>query len=219
MRSFALVLALSSVPALAVAAGQDIWTWTDTAGVVHYSNLAELAPSHATPVDARITLEVDRIPVNDEVPADPSVSEADAYNPFPPDRRGKFPITDMDSYRRLPFDGGNRFTRQQRGGRVYDSFDEELGRSTYSSGRFEPLPDAPRVYDEARLKFGCYTAGVLSAGGFAHADDISNVGNCYPYRLGPAAWLNAARAELSMRENGINPRTMMQLYMEEHGAR
>ena len=147
------------------------------------------------------------------------MSEADAYHPFPADRQGRFPVTDMDSYRRLPFDGGDRFTRRHAGGRVYDSFGEQHGGSVYSTGRgFEPLPDAPRIYDEARLKFGCYTASVLSAGGFAHANDISSVGNCYPYRLGPRAWLNAAQAELSMRENGINPRDMMQLYMEERGT-
>ena len=80
---------------------------------------------------------------------------------------------------------------------------------------FRPLPDAPRVYDERRLLFGCFTGGVLYYGGFAHADDISPVLNCLPYRLGPEAWLNAARAELAMRQSGINPRDMLRLYTEE----
>ena len=80
---------------------------------------------------------------------------------------------------------------------------------------FRPLPDAPRVYDERRLMFGCFTAGALYYGGFAHADDISPVLNCLPYRLGPEAWLNAARAELAMRQSGINPRDMLRLYTEE----
>ena len=38
--------------------------------------------------------------------------------------------------------------------------------------------------------------------------------NCLPYRFGPEAWLNAARAELAMRQSGINPRDMMRLYTE-----
>jgi uncharacterized protein DUF4124 len=80
--------------------------------------------------------------------------------------------------------------------------------------RFRALPDAPRVYDEGRLMFGCFTAGTLYYGGFAHADDISPVQNCLPYRLGPEAWLNAARAELAMRQSGINPRDMLRLYTE-----
>jgi len=79
---------------------------------------------------------------------------------------------------------------------------------------FRPLPDAPRIYDERRLQFGCFTAGTLYYGGFAHADDISPVMNCLPYRLGPEAWLNAARGELAMRQSGINPRDMMRLYTE-----
>ena len=106
---------------------------------------------------------------------------------------------------------------QLRDGRVDDGSGETRGRFSHASAPrgFQPLPDAPRVYDEDRLKFGCYTAGVLWAGGFSHSEDISGVNNCYPYRLGPRAWLNAARAELAMRENGINPRDMMKLYMEE----
>jgi hypothetical protein len=83
---------------------------------------------------------------------------------------------------------------------------------------FKPLPDAPRVYDEQRLRFGCFTAGVLYFGGFSHPDDISSTLNCYRYRLGPDAWLNAARAELAMRQNGINPRDMAQLYSEMPSA-
>jgi hypothetical protein len=220
MRRFGLALTLAVLPGLAAAGGQEMWTWTDANGTVHYSNVEEFTPSGATPVDSRITVEVDRIPGENESSAGAGVADADAYDPFPPDRRWKFPITDMDSYGPLPFDGGNQFTHRYDGGRVYDSFGEHLGGSNYpSAGGFQPLPDAPRVYDDARLEFGCYTAGVLWAGGFSHANDISGVPNCYPYRLGPRAWLNAAQAELAMRENGINPRDMMQLYMEEVGPR
>jgi hypothetical protein len=80
---------------------------------------------------------------------------------------------------------------------------------------FRPLPDAPQIYDERRRMFGCFTGGTLYYGGFAHADDISPVLNCLPYRLGPEAWLNAARAELAMRQSGINPRDMYRLYTED----
>jgi len=80
---------------------------------------------------------------------------------------------------------------------------------------FRALPDAPRVYDEQRLRFGCFTGGALYYGGFAHADDISPTMNCLPYRLGPEAWLNAARAELAMRQSGINPRGMLRIYTED----
>jgi hypothetical protein len=79
----------------------------------------------------------------------------------------------------------------------------------------EWLPDAPRIYDEARLHFGLYSAGALYAGGFSHADDISPNLNIYAFTLGPEAWLNAARAELAMRQNGINPRDMMTLYLDQ----
>ena len=73
-------------------------------------------------------------------------------------------------------------------------------------------PDAPRIYDDARLRFGLYSAGALYFGGFSHPDDISPNLNIYAFTLGPEAWLNAARAELGMRANGINPRDMMRLY-------
>ena len=77
------------------------------------------------------------------------------------------------------------------------------------------FPEAPRIYDDARLRFGLYSAGALYFGGFSHADDISPNLNVYAFTLGPEAWLNAARAELGMRQNGINPRDMLKLYMEQ----
>jgi hypothetical protein len=76
------------------------------------------------------------------------------------------------------------------------------------------LPDAPRIYDEARLRFGCFAGSVLFSGGFSHPDDIDAAFNCLPYRLGPHAWLNAAKAELALRENGINPLDVMKIYDE-----
>jgi hypothetical protein len=78
-------------------------------------------------------------------------------------------------------------------------------------------PDAPRIYDDARLKFGLYSAGALYYGGFSHPDDISPNLNVYAFTLGPEAWLNAAQAELGMREHGINPRDMMRLYTAQMG--
>jgi hypothetical protein len=83
------------------------------------------------------------------------------------------------------------------------------------------MPPAKRprqVYTEARRRFGCYAAGVLFAGGWSHADDISGVGNCLPYLLGPEAWLNSARAELAMREHGIDWRDVVRMYFAERGV-
>jgi len=80
------------------------------------------------------------------------------------------------------------------------------------------LPDGPQVYDESRKQFGCFQASVLASGGFSQPDDIATTYNCLPYRLGPRAWLNAAKAELAVRENGIDPRQMVQLYQEYYGA-
>jgi len=102
-----------------------------------------------------------------------------------------------------------------RGGQVLTEAERPAARSRAAApARSKWLPDAPRIYDARRLRFGCYTAGVLYNGGFAHADDISGVQNCLPYRLGPEAWLNAARAELALRQNGINPLDIIQLQSE-----
>ena len=105
------------------------------------------------------------------------------------------------------------------GGQVSDAGEQPApGALTPQAPRwFKPLPDAPRIYDDERLRFGCFSAGILYFGGFAHPDDISPELNCYPYRLGPEAWLNAARAELAMRQNGIRPRDILQLYGELTG--
>ncbi len=75
------------------------------------------------------------------------------------------------------------------------------------------MPAAPRkrvskIYDEDRLRRGCFTAGVLFFGGWSHANDISPVMNCLPYMFGPEAWLNAAKAELALRQNGISEREL-----------
>ena len=86
---------------------------------------------------------------------------------------------------------------------------------TAAASAQEWYPDAPRIYDDARLRFGLYSAGALYFGGFSHPDDISPNLNIYAFTLGPEAWLNAARAELGMRQNGINPRDMMRLYREQ----
>jgi hypothetical protein len=104
-------------------------------------------------------------------------------------------------------------------GIAVDSFNT-LGDGFYSGyaaqapGHRQWYPDAPRIYDDARLRFGLFSAGALYFGGFSHADDISPNLNVYAFTLGPEAWLNTARAELAMRQNGINPRDMMKLYME-----
>jgi hypothetical protein len=99
------------------------------------------------------------------------------------------------------------------GGQVSDAY-AVAAPAPAPSGR-QWLPDAPRIYDDARLRFGLYSAGALYFGGFSHPDDISPNLNIYAFTLGPEAWLNAARAELGMRQNGINPRDMMKLYMQQ----
>ena len=72
-----------------------------------------------------------------------------------------------------------------------------------------------RIYTEERRRFGCYASNVLYSGGWSHPDDVNVVGNCLPYRLGPEAWLNAARAELALRENGIDWREVVQMYVAQ----
>jgi hypothetical protein len=78
-------------------------------------------------------------------------------------------------------------------------------------------PDKPRrrIYTEERLRFGCYAANLLYSGGWAHPEDITMVGNCLPYRLGPEAWLNAARAELALREHGLDWREVVTMYVAD----
>jgi hypothetical protein len=76
--------------------------------------------------------------------------------------------------------------------------------------------EPPRIYDEARLRFGCWASKVLYAGGWAHADDILTPHTCYRFTLGdPQAWLHAARAELAIREHGLDLRAMMKAYEVE----
>jgi hypothetical protein len=70
-----------------------------------------------------------------------------------------------------------------------------------------------RIYTEQRLRFDCYASGVLSSGGWSHPDDITAVGNCLPYLLGSEAWLNGARAELALREHGIDWRQLVPMYL------
>lgn len=92
-----------------------------------------------------------------------------------------------------------------------------------------PLGEAPsearpvgkklhKIYDEERLRFGCYSAGVLYYGGWSHPDDISPSIGCSRYLFGPEAWLNAARAELAVRENGISPKELYHAYREGQAA-
>jgi hypothetical protein len=69
-----------------------------------------------------------------------------------------------------------------------------------------------RIYTEERLRFGCFAGSLLYAGGWSHPDDINAQGNCLPYLLGPEAWLNAARAELGLREHGIDWRQIVPIY-------
>jgi hypothetical protein len=70
-----------------------------------------------------------------------------------------------------------------------------------------------RIYTEKRLRFGCYASSLLYSGGWSHPDDITVTGNCLPYLLGPEAWLNAARAELALRQNGIDWKQVVHMYV------
>ncbi len=81
-----------------------------------------------------------------------------------------------------------------------------------------PEPRRHRIYSERRLRFGCYASNVLFAGGWAHPDDITLTGNCLPYLLGPEAWLNAARAELGLREHGLDWRQLVPMYLAQSRA-
>jgi hypothetical protein len=132
MRQILLALIVALAPALTYA--EDVYRWVDERGVVHYSNLSDVAPADATVVTTPITLEVTRLPGDTEGTPRPEP----AAHVTRPEFRGYAP-------------------------------------PNYT---FRPLPDAPRVYDERRLLFGCFSAGALYYGGFAHADDISPVMNC-----------------------------------------
>jgi len=101
------------------------------------------------------------------------------------------------------------------GGEVADASDRGTGRAAAPRKQTSRwLPDAPRIYDDARLRYGCVAGSILYSGGFSHPDDIAEGWNCAPYRLGPRAWLNAAKAELAVRENGINPVDLRNYYQE-----
>jgi hypothetical protein len=71
------------------------------------------------------------------------------------------------------------------------------------------------VYSEARRRFACFAGQTLYAGGWAHPDDISVDGGCLPYLLGTNGWLNSARAELALREHGIDWKQLVPMYLAE----
>jgi len=80
-----------------------------------------------------------------------------------------------------------------------------------------PLPPLPKrgtkpIYGPQRLAFGCFAGQLLFAGGWSHPDDIPAAWNCLPYTLGPEAWLNSARAELGIREHGIDTRSVVNMF-------
>lgn len=89
--------------------------------------------------------------------------------------------------------------------------------ATAPSERTESKKRRP-IYTEQRLRFGCYASNILFAGGWAHPDDIAVQGNCLPFLLGPEAWVNAARAELALREHGIDWRQVVLMYVADRQA-
>jgi hypothetical protein len=90
--------------------------------------------------------------------------------------------------------------------------------STTPSTESEPPNKRRPIYTEQRLRFGCYASNLLFSGGWAHPEDIRVQGNCLPYLLGPEAWLNAARAELALREHGLDWRQVALMYLSERHA-
>lgn len=69
------------------------------------------------------------------------------------------------------------------------------------------------TYDAARLHFGCWASSVLYYGGWSHPDDVEPYYGCVPYHVGgPDAWLKAAKAELAIREHGLDLRQMVNTY-------
>lgn len=164
-----LVLALSALAVTATVRADDtVWRWTDSAGTVHYSNIATRVPAEAEAVRTRIIREVDRLP-----------HQAHAVV----------------------------------GGDVVDGGDAVAEGSP-------PVPRPVRkrlgpIYDTDRRRFGCYATGVLSAGGWAHPDDISGAGNCDPFFYGVGSWLNSAKAELALRANGIDVRDLYARYRRD----
>jgi hypothetical protein len=98
------------------------------------------------------------------------------------------------------------------GGEVIDA------RAARPKPKAAPAPRLREIYTEDRLRFDCYASNVLYAGGWSHPDDITVQGNCLPYVLGPEAWLNGARAELSLREHGIDWRRVVEMYTAQREA-
>ena len=93
--------------------------------------------------------------------------------------------------------------------------DGEVIDATDVASQAEPANKRREVYSEARRRFACFAAQTLYAGGWAHPDDISVDGGCLPYLLGVNGWLNSARAELSLREHGINWKQLVPMYLAE----
>ena len=109
-------------------------------------------------------------------------------------------------------------------GREISSLPAESGEEVGAAGdsRTDGAPNVfPRrvrkrlhpTYDTARLRFGCWATRVLYYGGWSHPDDVSEQHGCLPFLAGgPDAWLRAARAELAIREHGLDLRDMVELY-------
>jgi hypothetical protein len=71
------------------------------------------------------------------------------------------------------------------------------------------------TYDSTRLHFGCWASSVLYYGGWSHPDDVDPYYGCVPYHVGgPDAWLKAAKAELAIREHGLDLRQMVTTYQQ-----
>jgi len=106
--------------------------------------------------------------------------------------------------------------------RIPSDVADEMGAGRTDDARADGVPNVfPRrvrkrlhpTYDAARLRFGCWASSVLYYGGWSHPDDVSPYYGCVPFLVGgPDAWLNAARAELAIREHGLDLREMVNIY-------
>ena len=109
MKHVLLALTVALVPVCAAHA-DELYKWKDERGVVHYTNVEQIAPTDAAVVDTPITLEVSQLP-------------------------GAEPMLEVA------------------GGQVSDHSCPAARAAAPATGQYW-YPDAPRIYDDARLRFG-----------------------------------------------------------------
>ena len=76
--------------------------------------------------------------------------------------------------------------------------------------------ELPRSEPDLVVRDGMVIEGITKNNAYL-LYDIGVQGNCLPYLLGPEAWLNAAHAELGLREHGIDWRQVVPMYLASPG--